>query len=533
MARSLATALLAGILAMSAGAATPKGPQRGGAIVVAFPEVSCLNPFACSLNTNGVLSQVLEGAYEPGPDFAPRPYLVSLVTIGRNPFRLTYHIRPEARWNDGVPVTAADFQFTYRTYATRATEPGDRELYERIRRFQTLDAKTFRIELSAPFDGWQGLFFEVLPRHALAGEDITKVWHDGVDNPNTGRRIGNGPFLVGRLESGRQVTLIRNPNYWGRHTAYLDRIILRFNTSDPADPLGPLRRNELDFTLFPPALIGRADEIRTLPGWRVASWPSLTDEHLVFRVGPGSHPALKSKLVRRALAYGIDRVQIARLVNPELGRRARPLDSTAFFPGESAYRPNWGVYRYDPAQARRLLEQAGCRRGADRIYECAGERMRLRFFTTAGAVRREHALRLVKEQLLAAGVEVETTYLPSAAFFGNLLPGGEFDAALFAWVSEIGGVAVSEAICGLETNFAGYCSRLTMRDVQQVGRIVDPAERARLLNAVDLKLVRDVPLLPLFQQVFNVALRDKLRGFVPGGNFFSLFEHTEDWWLAR
>jgi peptide/nickel transport system substrate-binding protein len=527
VARALAAAVLAGVLAMSAGAATPR---RGGTLVVAFPEVSCLNPFACDTASNAV-SQVLEGAYEPGPDFAPRPYLVSRVTIARKPFRLTYHIRPEARWNDGVPVSAADFRFTFETYVARG-DTLTRELYGRIRRFRTLDAKTFRIELRAPFAGWQGLFFEVLPRYALAGEDITKVWLDRVDNPKTRRPIGNGPFLVTRLASGRQVTLIRNPNYWGRHKAHLDRVILRFNTADPADPLGPLRRNEIDFTLFSPSLAGRADEVRRLPGWRVATWPSLTDEHLVFRVGPGGHPALKSKLVRQALAYGIDRVQIARLVNPELGSRARPLDSTAFFPGEPAYRPNWSVYRYDPARARRLLEQAGCRRGADRIYQCAGERMRLRFFTTAGQARREHALRLIKEQLLAAGVEVETTYIPSSAFFGNLLPGGEFDAALFSWVLEHGGTAVAEARCGDSANYSGYCSRLTQRDVQQADLIVDPAARARLLNAIDVKLARDVPLLPLYQTVFNVALRDTVKGFFPGGNFFSLFEHTEDWWLA-
>ena len=61
---------------------------------------------------------------------------------------------------------------------------------------------------------------------------------------------------------------------------------------------------------------------------------------------------------------------------------------------------------------------------------------------------------------------------------------------------------------------------------------VDPAARGRLLNAIDVKLVRDVPLLPLFQTPYNVALRDNVKGFVPGGNFFSMFEHTEDWWLA-
>jgi peptide/nickel transport system substrate-binding protein len=530
IARALAAALVAAFLALGAGAATPR---RGGTIVLASVPIGCLNPFgSCGLTTFGILSQTLEGAYEPASDGSLGPYLVSGVTIDRDRVRFTYHIRPKAKWNDGVPVSAADFRFTYLTYKTHESEPGTRELYGKIRRFRTLDAKTFRIELREPFADWQEFFYEVLPRHALAGEDITRVWRERVDNPKTGRLIGNGPFLA-RLEVGRQLTLVRNPAYWGRHTAYLDRIIRRFTTFEPADPLGPLRRGEIDQVGLgtAAALFGRAPEVQRLPGWRVVSWPGLADEHLVFRIGPGGHPALQSKLVRQALAYGIDRVEIARRVLPELGRRVGPLDSAVFVPGESSYRPNWSGYRYDPARARRLLEQAGCRRGADAIYACEGERLRLRFFTTAGSLRREQTLQLIKSQLEQAGVEVQPTYVPSPTFLGTLLPGGDFDAALFQWNVNRGGVAVPEAICGDSGNYAGYCSRLTMRDVQQVDRIVHPSQRARVLNAVDRKLVRDVPLLPLFQPVFQVALKKTIRGWVAGGPPGNPFEHNEDWWL--
>jgi peptide/nickel transport system substrate-binding protein len=528
IARALAAALVAAFLALGAGAATPR---RGGTIVLASVPIGCLNPFgSCGLTTFGILSQTLEGAYEPASDGSLGPYLVSGVTIDRDRVRFTYHIRPKAKWNDGVPVSAADFRFTYLTYKTHESEPGTRELYERIRRFQTLDAKSFVIELREPFADWQEFFYEVLPRHALAGEDITRVWRERVDNPKTGRLIGNGPFLA-RLEVGRQLTLVRNPAYWGRHTAYLDRIIRRINAIDPADPLGALRRNEIDAVGFNSLPLVDAAEVERLSGWRVVSWPSPQIEHLVFRLEPGGHPALENKLVRRALAYGVDRVEIARRVLPELGGRARPLDSTSFPAGVSSYRPNWSVYRYDPARARQLLEQAGCRRGADGIYACAGERLRLRFLTTTGVPLREQTLQLIKNQLEQAGVEVEPVYVPSQTFFGTVLPRGEFDAALFRFGMEPGGAAAPEAICGDPFNYSGYCRRLTMRDVQQVDRIVDPAVRSRLLNAVDRKLVRDVPLLPLFQPILQIALRKTIRGFVASGPPGVFFEHNEDWWL--
>ena len=533
--RVLSAALVAAFLAVGAGAATPR---RGGTVVFGVGgALSCLNPVPPCGN-DFVSSQVLEGAYEPGglgSGYVYRPYLVSGVTVGRHPLTLTYHIRPQARWSDGVPVTAADFRFTYQTYRTHGSA-GVRELYERIRWSRTLGPKTFRVELRKPLDGWRELFFLVLPWHALrASEDITKVWGDRVDNPKTGQPIGTGPFLVSRLESGRQLILVRNPNYWGPHKAYLHRFIFRRIIFDPADPLGPLRRHEVDFVgvgLGGP-FAGRDAEVRRLPGWEIVSYPAAHDEHLVFRVGPGGHSALKKNLVRRALAYGIDRVQLARRVDAALGRRARPLDSTVFFPGESSYRPKWRMYRYDPARSRRLLEQAGCERGADGIYSCAGERLRLRFYTTAGIPGRELALRLMVSQLRRAGVEVEPLYVPSPALFSAVLPGGKFDAALFAWTSLPGGSVAGEARCGAEGNWTGSCSPLITRDVQRLDRIiVDPAQRARALNALDLKLAGDVRLLPLYQPVFQFALTFK--GFAPAGSSGNTFlDHNENWWLAR
>jgi peptide/nickel transport system substrate-binding protein len=159
--------------------------------------------------------------------------------------------------------------------------------------------------------------------------------------------------------------------------------------------------------------------------------------------------------------------------------------------------------------------------------------MRLRFFTSAGSPRRDKTLELIKNQLKQAGIEVDPRYVPLPTFLNTTLPGGEFDAALFQWNVIRGGVAVPEAVCEDTLNYAGYCSRLTMRDVQQVDRIVHPSHRARVLNAVDRKLVRDVPLLPLFQPVTQVALKKTIRGFAPGGAPPLFTEHNEDWWLER
>jgi peptide/nickel transport system substrate-binding protein len=532
---ALAAAVAASLLAVSgAGGASVQSPKRGGTVYSIRPEPTCLNPLSCI--PDPVVLQVLEGAFEVGPDLVFRPNLVSGVTIdSKRPFALTYHIRPEARWSDGVPVTASDFDFTQKTLATHPTTPGVdfRELHGKIRRARVVNAKTFRIELREPVARWRELYPVVFPRHALLGEDITRVWVDRIDNPKTGRPIGSGPFLIGRWQRGVELVQVRNPRYWGNHVAYLDRYVSRFVRAIPSpEVLERVRRGETDLAPF--LTPDDASQIRGLPGWRIVSWPGPAMEHLLLRVGPGGHPALEQKRVRQALAFGIDRVAIARAIQADVDPSSRrPLDSTMFLPTESSYRGAWAGYRYDPERAQRLLREAGCRRGTDSIYSCAGERMSLRFVTTAGNPVRERTLQLMQAQLRRAGVEVVLTFASNPIVFGQILPRGQFDAALFAWVTNGGGVAWPDVWCGHQQNWGGYCDRLVQRDLKQTDLIVEQQQRARVLNAADRKLARAVPVLPIVQPVIQVAIRDTIRGMTPGGSQFHVFQTTEDWWLAE
>jgi peptide/nickel transport system substrate-binding protein len=520
-------------VAGAGGAAPEQTPRRGGTVYTLMPEPSCLNPLACGLDVS--VQQVLEGAFEVGPDLTFRPNLVTRVTIeSRRPFALTYHIRPEARWSDGVPVTASDFRYTQEAFATHDT-PGNnlRQYYEKVRRTRIVNAKTFRIELQEPIARWRELYLTVLPRHALVGEDVTRIWVDRIENPKTGRPIGSGPFLIERWERGVQLTQVRNPRYWGDHTAYLDRVVSRL-LGAPSSPklLERVRQNEIDVALF--GTPDDAPQIRRQPGWRVRAWPGPAMEHLLFRVGAGGHPALRLKLVRQALAFGIDRVAIARAIQADADPSSRrPLDSTTFLPTESSYRAAWGGYRYDPARSQRLLRQAGCRRGSDSIFSCAGERLSLRFVTTAGFPVRERTLQLIQAHLRRAGVEVVLTFAPARVVFGQILPSGEYDAALFAWLSNGGGVAWPDVWCGNTQNWGGYCGRLVQRDLKQTDFIVEERQRARVLNAADRKLARAVPVLPIVQPVFYHAVRDTIRGVTHGGSGLNVYETTEDWWLDR
>jgi len=529
VARALAAALAVSLLAVSllavsgAGGAGAQTPKRGGTVVIGVPstEIACLNLLyaPCQFDAPFVLGQTLEGAFDADySDLTYRPNLVSRVTFTRNPpFTLTYHIRPKARWSDGAPVTAADFVFTYQVSSREGVDPSWIGDFEPIRSVRAVDAKTLRVVLRTRFAAWRELFPFVLPRHVLVGQDLTAIWRDGIDDPKTGRPIGSGPFLVRSIEGhGRDVVYVRNPAYWGTHEAHLDRLIVRgFPDEDPAEAL---LRGEVD-------IVPGAAQLRGAPGITVITVPNTLLEHLTIRIGAGGHPALGSKLVRRALAYGIDRGAIVR----SAPRGARLLDNVVFFTNSVFYVPNWAGYRYRPTEARRLLELAGCQPEADGVYSCGGERLSLRFVTTAGNPVRQAVLDLAQTQLRRVGIEVRPSYAPASVLFGQILPSGDFHVALVRsiFAPDPGG-RVDIYGCGKGSNVTGYCSRLVTRDLDESTRIFDAKLRAALLNRVDRQLSRAVPVLPLYQApgtfAFNGALRGVTEDFV---------WKSENWWLAR
>ena len=216
-------------------------------------EPACLNSCSRGAVVAGITAsgsrKVLARPFDVGPDFTSSRASSRGSTSREAPFTLTYHIRPEARWSDGVPVTAQDFLFTHQAIR-HARDPGvrrkgaPRQGPQRAR--PSMQRRSGSSFASRSPTGRTCSDRASAPR--ARGQDLTKVWIDRIDNPKTGAPIGSGPFLVGRLERGKQLTLVRNPRYWGPHTAYLDRFVFRFNL-DPRDPLGPLRRGELDFTL--------------------------------------------------------------------------------------------------------------------------------------------------------------------------------------------------------------------------------------------------------------------------------------------
>ena len=519
-----------------AGTSAP-ATKPGGTVVVAWEGAgeppACISPTVCARSmSNPEWQLALAASLRARPD-GWGAGVVRRYTLARDPFTVTLHLRRDARWSDGTPLTAADYVYTWNLlkneswYALRSA-----------RRVSAVDKHTVRVEFPDPDGRWRTLigYSLPLPRHVYGGLSIAEIFAAfgrGIVDPRTGKPIASGPFLLQSFLPGREAVFARNPRYWA--PAKLDRVVMRFgqNTADA------LRKGEVDVVGGSGRDLSAALPFAERPekGIKVVAGPSNSLEFLSVRVD-GGHPALRNKLVRRALAYGIDRVAIVRALYAKIAPTTQVADNIAFTVGERGYRPNWAGYRYRPAEARRLLTQAGCRRGSDGIFTCAGQRLSLRFVTQAGLEHRQRTLELIKAQLRPAGVEVIPLYTPDLTRSTSRdLVGIDYDALLVGTPDQAPGVfgGFGYVRCrepGNPDNSSQYCSRLFNADIDQLRKIVDPTRLAAVANRADRRLAADVPQIPLYWNPRIYAYRESVSGLRPNP-FWPIWWNAETWTIER
>jgi peptide/nickel transport system substrate-binding protein len=505
-------------------------PRAGGMAVIGLDnEPPCLNVLlarcrlAPTIWTAGV---ALPGAFRVTPALSYEPVLVDRVDVSREPFTLTYHLRPEAVWSDGVPVSADDLIFTYRTILESAVQT--REDYELIAEAVEVDAKTARFVFTRSFPAWRALFATVLPEHVLAGRDFNAIWDTEITDPATHEPIGSGPFLVTRWDRGNSLTLSRNPRWWGAHRPFLDEIVARF-ILDTNSRFQALRAGEIDL-LAPQPQLQIADLLVT-PGVTVESAPGLLLEHVDFNTDSTSMPLLREPWFRRAVAYAIDRPALVPLLYGTLEVSYGAQQSLLFPGGHEDYAPSFAGYAYSVQTVGELMQAHGCATGADGIWVCDGVRASIKLATTTGNALRALSQQAMQNQARVAGIELVADNSSAGALFGTRLPARDYELVMFAWVkSADAGHPADLYGCGGVQNFMAYCSATVTDLLTRVDTEVDPLARSALLHDADAVLADDMPSLPLFMTPSFLAYRTTLHGPRNNAGDPGPMWNVEDWW---
>jgi peptide/nickel transport system substrate-binding protein len=531
------TSLLATTAAV---AGTSQTPRRGGTVVFgADQEPGTLNVFVVGgdhLWASNAHYPTMAGTYTVTPKGTYRNDLVRKVVFTRRPFRVTYHIKPAARWSDGRQLTAQDYMFTYQTIMNKQWNIISTIGYEDIGRAQVINRKTFRVSYKKVYAGWRDLFGEILPRHALVGEDFNNVWRNNINSPKTNRPIASGPFLLQDWNRGTNMIFVRNNNYWGPK-ALLDRVIFRF-VPDTNTQVQQIRGGELD--ILNPQPQPSFTALRNVAGLRTQISRGPSWEKVDFNFRTTGHPLIRRKFFREAIARGLNRSAIVRTVFGRIlpGITLPVLNSGIIMSTSAFYRPHWAQYAYNPARARQIMQRNGCTRGGDGIYTCGGQRASVRWTGTTGNQRREFTFEIAQSQLKNVGIEIKADFAPPATAFGPKKTSGDYDMFDYAWTSPSPDISGWDSIYGCRTateaqqNDQGYCNRTVDRLLKRGNAELDQRRQAALINQALAIMARDLVVLPLYQLPGMVIHRTNVRGVQENPFSIGPFWTVRQWWKA-
>jgi peptide/nickel transport system substrate-binding protein len=537
----LAGVVLAALALAATGSARVNGPdsasaKKAGTLVFGAEQGGgpdwCLNlvlDIDCNAFWNVVFqTPVIRGAFLFTPKFTYKPDLITKYKLQKSPMRVTYYIRKNAKWSDGVQVSGKDFKFTWQTAINpKYKDHIDPLGWEDIRSV-TGNGKVVKVTYKRNFAAWRGLFGYVLPQHALSGTDMLTVWNDCICNPKKGNApIGDGPFLLTRFDRGSGVTLTRNSRGWYGKRAKLDSIVFRFITNTNSE-IQAIRSGEVD-AIYPQPQLALAD-LRSQAGLRVVSHVGLQYEHIEIQQGAKGNPLAKQKWLRQALMLSVNRAAAARALYGTLNQSVGPLQSLVRLKGEKGYSNDFGKWNYSPTKVANLMRAHNCSKGGDGIFRCGGTKVSFDFASTTGNALRALAFTIFQDQAQKVGIEFRNGFVPAGTLFGSKLPAHDFDLAMFTYLVTVDPhYNVSTLSCGNPGNYTEYCNRTATNLLARSDRELNDAKRLALIKSVGKIVANDIPMIPLFQRPTYLVYKTSVKGMVDNASSQGPSFNAENW----
>ena len=181
-----------------------------------------------------VIGATFEGLVKFAPDNSVVPALAESWEISDDGLTYTFHLRDDAKWSDGKPVTAGDFVYAWKRVLTPEAGAknapilyaidGAEDFYNGESEdvaISALDDKTLTFTLKAPV----AYMLQLLPFQVFdpVREDLVAADPDGwTRDPAT--FVGTGPFRVTEFNFGKSTVLEKNPNYYDADAVSLDKL---------------------------------------------------------------------------------------------------------------------------------------------------------------------------------------------------------------------------------------------------------------------------------------------------------------------
>ena len=432
MRRVAAAGVLAALVACSGNGSGPT-VRNGGTIYVSLPALAAsLNPLvARDVASMRAYTPLFPLLYAAQPDFSVGPSLASAQPAYTDGGKtLTVPLRADAKWSDGIAITADDVVYTVTTELNPHLQTLAAFSWGPLTAVAKVDAHTVRFSLSTPDAAFLAdqLVTPIVPQHALASVDPA---HMASDAYSSAPKVTGGPFVFNHRDAGNTIFLDANPSYFlGRPHA--DHLVEQVGD----DAAAPTQLGEGKLSWDPQLSPASAGQAIVSSGVAVSSYAGTSLVAVQFNVRAGRPFA--SAPVRHALAYSLDHdVLVGQATGasqgfPVLG----DINPTSWAAGGATQ------YSLDVAHATQLLH--GAHPSASILFPSAD-------------AQRASAAALITQQSVAAGFALHPEGVSDAAFQAAL-SSGAFDASVVSVSTGLDPDNSSLFATGGALNYGGYTS---------------------------------------------------------------------------
>lgn len=555
-----ATLLLA-ILALVASCGADQTADRDTHLrLLQWQAPSHLNPWLSS-GTKDLLpaSLVLEPLANWSPDGELVPTLAAEIPtldnggLAPDLRSVTWKLRPDVKWSDGTPFTAADAVFTWEYCLTEGSGCSGTSSFANVSDLIALDSHTLRIEFDGPtpfpyvaFVSYespllqQNQFAECLGTEAASCTE--QNWYP----------IGTGPFRVVDFRVDDLVLLESNQHYRG--DPHFRSIEVKGGGSATDTAREVLQTGEADFAWnlqLPPNVI--AEMLEAGHGYQLTAFSANT-EHLVlnqtnpeppgssdFLGGSNPHPLLAvDPRLTRALSLAIDRPGLVASVYGDTGTATCDI-----WNGPGSSRSDWCL-QPDLEAAQDILDSIGAiDHDGDGIRELNGRTLSFDFVAPASQVRQDTQA-LIQDAWRRIGVEVHVRSVPPDQYFS---PGISSPDSMWRFDSDVAMFSTPPRSTDPEVYLGAYASnqipesanawsggnipRFASTQFDQVltelSQTADLARRHQLSRQLDQMLVESGAVIPLVFRGSVSAFANSVQGVGELNGWDSLFWNIEDW----
>ena len=441
----------------------------------------------------------------------------------------TFTLRQNAKWNDGVPLTAKDVAFTY-NYIIQNDMENLTSYTNLIEKATAVDDYTVEFQCSKPKPDMIRHWVPILPEHIWSKISPTDAAKSFQNPPPI---VGSGPFTCEEWDKNSYVKMVANPTWWGPKPKIDEIYFMYFTNADTM--VQDIKAGNIDgcVNLVP-------SQMQLFEGEPDITAKAIAIDgfnELGFNCydGPSKgHPALKDVKFRQALNYAVDLNKLVEVV--WLGKTT---PGTTIIPPDYYSDPDWhweppadATYTYDPEMAKQKLDEAGYPTNAEgqRLYK--GEPIELSLIARVESAMSQQEAKLIAGWFKAIGIKVKIEVMDEAALMDRQYEydGDTFtpnyDMFLWGWYLEYDpGSMLSYFTKGQIENWSdcNWTDPAYEELYKQQAQEPDPSVRKGYIDQMQQMLYEQTPyIVTSYAPDFEAINTDKWEGYIyipdPNGN---------------